>query len=78
MMFHSRKWLQIVADSGGRAESVPGAGHWFMETHPELVNERLRDWFAPLQRSAGGTTDAPMERSAGGTTDAPMERNPRD
>jgi pimeloyl-ACP methyl ester carboxylesterase len=78
MMFHSRKWLQIVADSGGRAEGIPGAGHWLMETHAELINERLRDWFAPLQRSAGGTTDAPMERSAGGTTDAPMERNPRD
>jgi len=45
-MFHSPKWLRIVADSGGRAEGIPGAGHWFMETHPELVNERLREWFA--------------------------------
>ena len=46
MMFHSKKWLKIVADSGGRAEGIPGAGHWFMETHPDLVNERLRNWFA--------------------------------
>ena len=45
MMFHSNKWLQIVADSGGRAEGIPGAGHWFMETHPEIVNAKLAEWF---------------------------------
>ena len=46
MMFHSRKWLRIVEESGGRAEGLPGAGHWFMETHPEAVNQHLREWFA--------------------------------
>ena len=45
MMFHSSKWLHIVADGGGRAEGIAGAGHWLMETHAEIVNERLRAWF---------------------------------
>jgi pimeloyl-ACP methyl ester carboxylesterase len=45
LMFHSPKWLQIVADSGGRAEGIAGAGHWLMETHAEAVNEKLCDWF---------------------------------
>jgi len=45
MMFHSARWLDIVAASGGDAEGIPGAGHWFMETHPERVNSRIRDWF---------------------------------
>jgi pimeloyl-ACP methyl ester carboxylesterase len=57
MMFHSPKWLKIVANSGGRAEGIPGAGHWFMETHPELVNERLGGWFAPLKQATGGQTN---------------------
>ena len=48
LMFHSRKWLQIVADGGGRAEGVTGAGHWLMETHHEAVNEMLSDWFKTL------------------------------
>ena len=45
LMFHSPRWLQIVADSGGRAEGIAGAGHWLMETHAEVVNEKLNDWF---------------------------------
>jgi pimeloyl-ACP methyl ester carboxylesterase len=45
LMFHSPKWLQIVADSGGRAEGIAGAGHWLMETHAEAVNEKMGDWF---------------------------------
>jgi pimeloyl-ACP methyl ester carboxylesterase len=48
LMFHSPKWLQIVADSGGRAEGIPGAGHWLMETHAEVVNEKMGDWFRDL------------------------------
>jgi pimeloyl-ACP methyl ester carboxylesterase len=48
LMFHSPKWLQIVADSGGRAEGITGAGHWLMETHHEVVNEKLSDWFKAL------------------------------
>ena len=27
LMFHSPKWLQIVADSGGRDQGIAGAGH---------------------------------------------------
>lgn len=50
VMFHSPQWLRIVADSGGRAEGVAGAGHWLMETHAEPVNERLAAWFGDLAR----------------------------
>jgi pimeloyl-ACP methyl ester carboxylesterase len=46
LMFHSSRWLRLVEESGGRAEGIPGAGHWFMETHPEVVNERLAEWFS--------------------------------
>jgi len=45
MMFHSTKWLKIVADSGGYAEGIPNAGHWFMETHAESVNGKIANWF---------------------------------
>ena len=48
LMFHSPKWLQIVADSGGRAEGIAGAGHWLMETHAEVVNDKIADWFKDL------------------------------
>jgi len=48
MMFHSPRWLQIVADSGGGTIGIAGAGHWFMETHPEIVNGNLREWFSEL------------------------------
>lgn len=45
VMFHSPKWLRIVAETGGRAEGLPGAGHWLMETHADIVNKQLADWF---------------------------------
>jgi pimeloyl-ACP methyl ester carboxylesterase len=45
LMFHSNRWLEIVAQSGGYAEGIAGAGHWFMESDAELVNGKLRDWF---------------------------------
>jgi len=48
LMFHSAKWLQIVTDSGGRAEGIAGAGHWLMETHAEIVNEKMVDWLGDL------------------------------
>jgi pimeloyl-ACP methyl ester carboxylesterase len=48
LMFHSPKWLQIVAGSSGRAEGIAGAGHWLMETHAGIVNELLVDWFEGL------------------------------
>jgi pimeloyl-ACP methyl ester carboxylesterase len=46
LMFHSPKWLEIVAATGGRAEGIAGAGHWLMETHATQVNEKLADWFS--------------------------------
>jgi pimeloyl-ACP methyl ester carboxylesterase len=48
VMFHSRRWLEIVSEQGGRTEGIPSAGHWFMETHPEIVNERISAWLARL------------------------------
>lgn len=48
MMFHSAKWLQIVADSGGGSLGIPGAGHWLMETHADEVNGLLEEWFRDL------------------------------
>ena len=48
LMFHSPKWLQIVAESGGYAEGVSGAGHWLMETHAGIVNEKIAEWFEDL------------------------------
>ena len=45
LQFHSPRWLEIVAETGGRAEGVAGAGHWLMETHADRVNERLGEWF---------------------------------
>ncbi len=47
VMFHSPRWLQIVAASGGHAAGIPRAGHWFMETHPEIVNPKISEWFSP-------------------------------
>jgi pimeloyl-ACP methyl ester carboxylesterase len=44
LMFHSRKWLRIVADSGGGARGIAGAGHWFMETHADEVNRMMTDF----------------------------------
>jgi pimeloyl-ACP methyl ester carboxylesterase len=49
VMFHSAAWLDIVADSGGYAEGIPGAGHWFMETHAETVNDKIGAWFRGLE-----------------------------
>ena len=49
LQFHSERWLGIVEESGGRAEGVAGAGHWLMESHADLVNDRLRAWFEPLR-----------------------------
>jgi pimeloyl-ACP methyl ester carboxylesterase len=49
LMFHSPRWLRVVADSGGRAEGIAGAGHWLMETHARTVNDQLGEWFRDLQ-----------------------------
>ena len=45
VMFHSEKWLRIVADCGGYAEGFTGAGHWLMETHADAVNRKLGEFF---------------------------------
>jgi pimeloyl-ACP methyl ester carboxylesterase len=47
VMFHSKRWLEIVAESGGRCEGIAGAGHWFMESHPDIVNQSITDWCSP-------------------------------
>jgi pimeloyl-ACP methyl ester carboxylesterase len=47
VMFHSKRWLKIVADSGGRCQGIEGAGHWFMETHPDIVNQAIANWCRP-------------------------------
>ena len=44
LMFHSGKWLQIVADSNGHAEGISGAGHWLMETHADIVNQSISNF----------------------------------
>lgn len=52
LMFHSPKWLEIVAASGGRAEGLADAGHWLMETHSDVVNGKLGDWFKDLRAAS--------------------------
>lgn len=47
VMFHSKRWLEILAEHGGRSEGIHGAGHWFMETHPEAVNQAIAKWCKP-------------------------------
>ncbi len=47
VMFHSERWLKILAASGGHCTGIAGAGHWFMETHPEVVNQAIADWCSP-------------------------------
>lgn len=54
VMFHSAKWLDIVEASGGSSEGIEGAGHWFQETHPEVVNVAIRRW---LSGDAGATAE---------------------
>jgi pimeloyl-ACP methyl ester carboxylesterase len=34
-----------VEETGGKVFGVEGAGHWLMESHPEVVNEKLLEWF---------------------------------
>ena len=43
LQFHSERWLDIVAASGGFAQGIE-AGHWFQEQRPEAVNALLMDW----------------------------------
>jgi pimeloyl-ACP methyl ester carboxylesterase len=45
LQVHSPRWLEIVVASGGKAEGVPGAGHWLMESHADVVNAHIEEWF---------------------------------
>lgn len=45
LMFHSEKWIEVVADCGGKSAGIEGAGHWLMETHAKEVNPQLLSWF---------------------------------
>ncbi len=46
VMFHSEQWLETLESRGGRWEGVEGGTHWFMETHPEPVNQWIHQWFS--------------------------------
>jgi pimeloyl-ACP methyl ester carboxylesterase len=46
VMFHSSRWLEIVEASGGACHGVDGAGHWFLETHPDEVNRIITAWLS--------------------------------
>jgi len=51
LMFHTRRWLEIVEGSGGRNECIEDGSHWFMEQQPERTNQLLAEWLR-AQRSA--------------------------
>lgn len=59
VMFHSPRWLEIVSASGGYAEGIAGAGHWLMETHADVVNEKIEDWFRDMQAVKAFEADPP-------------------
>ncbi len=41
--FHSKRWLDMVAASGGFARGID-AGHWLQERRAEEVNALMMDW----------------------------------
>lgn len=42
--FHAKSWEQQLLDQGkGDVETVPG-GHWFMQSSPEITNEKVHNW----------------------------------
>ena len=43
--FHSKRWLDMVAASGGFARGID-AGHWLQEQRAEEVNAVIRDWLS--------------------------------
>jgi pimeloyl-ACP methyl ester carboxylesterase len=42
--FHSKQWLKIVEESGGRHFGYPKGDHWFMLTQADDVNQKIKDW----------------------------------
>jgi len=44
--FHAKSWeSQIQALNKGQVEAVPG-GHWFMQSSPDLVNQKIGNWLS--------------------------------
>ncbi len=44
--FHAKSWEKEVQDlKKGQVEVVPG-GHWFMQSSPDLVNQKLSNWLS--------------------------------
>ncbi|MBB1270182.1 alpha/beta fold hydrolase [Shewanella sp. SR44-3] len=44
--FHAKSWEnQVIESNKGQVEVLPG-GHWFMQSSPELVNQKLSDWLS--------------------------------
>ncbi len=46
--FHSKRWLDMVAASGGFARGID-AGHWLQERRAEEVNALMVDWLGAKQ-----------------------------
>jgi pimeloyl-ACP methyl ester carboxylesterase len=55
LMFHSRRWLDIVDETGGRSACIEKGSHWFMETEVEETNLLVSGWL----RSRLLATEAP-------------------
>jgi pimeloyl-ACP methyl ester carboxylesterase len=44
--FHAKSWeKQLLELDKGQVEVVPG-GHWFMQSSPDLVNQKIHDWLS--------------------------------
>lgn len=44
--FHAESWLKELQEKHkGQVEAVPG-GHWFMQSSPDLVNEKVVKWLS--------------------------------
>ncbi|TKB55512.1 alpha/beta fold hydrolase [Ferrimonas aestuarii] len=47
--FHAKTWEQQVVELGkGQVDSLPG-GHWFMQSSPDLVNQKVEAWLTQGQ-----------------------------
>lgn len=44
LMFHSERWLRTLDETGGRTACIEDGAHWFMETHPEQINDLIESW----------------------------------
>ena len=46
LMFHSERWLHTLKRTGGRHECIEDGDHWFMESHPQIVNGFIHEWLS--------------------------------